>query len=356
MLASRVGAVVGVVAGLQACNDISGPDLDYRKGMEIGSARNSAPFRWQLAGEELTFVSVDGRTAFAYQMTSGVTRQLFQVSSTEIDRVGSEEIRDVQFSTSMGVFFSESRKSFPTGWRGLIRRHTATGATVLTDSGGGLLVARDQDIAAFVVIAGLNARLYVSRRGEEPRLIGSGCQYLISFSPDSSRVLCLAGYPAGLVQFDLNGGSSDQLALPTDGDMYAAAFHWDATGIKVLYSTQHGAIVQYDVTTGSSRVLVTPLAQPHSGPAGLTLSSDGRKAAYWRNYCRSENAYSCAEERDDFYVLDVASGTTTWVAKHGCYHPGVNEPNCYGARISISPTGSAVAYAVTGRLFVLSVR
>jgi hypothetical protein len=342
--------VIGTAVAITGCNDLLGPGSAEGHGKDIGSATSSAQIRWTASGDQVTYVSADGRTAFAYHVRSGVTRPLFTVDAGAID--------DVQFSADGEDFFTTHRYD-PHSGGGIqydIRRHTAAGEQSVIASGWSLLVARGQPAVAVLSPEGL---VFI-RRGENPTVYDVTCARIIAFSPDDAHVLCSAGYLAGFVVVRLEDGAIAPLGLPTSVADYAVEFRWDAGGIHVIFGLDsfNGAFFLYDQVTGSSRAILAAAPAPSHevGPKRLSWSADGTRAAYWRNYCRSENAVSCAEEADYFYVLDLVSGGERRVAVHECPYQGATSPDCNSAQVAISPTGAQIAYAINDRLFLLDVK
>jgi Tol biopolymer transport system component len=122
---------------------------------------------------------------------------------------------------------------------------------------------------------------------------------------------------------------------------------WDAQGIQVLYGDSTAFL--YEQSSGSSRPL-PGVYLPHEGGA-LSWSSDGRKVAYWHDYCAQVAGFlgGCRISQAFLYVLDVATGTATRVAVHtilGVFWQGV----------AVSPTGSMVAYTINRGFYLLEVR
>ena len=106
-----------------------------------------------------------------------------------------------------------------------------------------------------------------------------------------------------------------------------------------------------------------PLQRPDGGPSQVAFPEQGpeylmswsrntRKVAYWNSYCGGLGLswLSCSTNQEFLYVLDLASGTSKRVAVHTL-------AGDFGyPRVAISPTGSTIAYAVNGGLYLLDVK
>jgi dipeptidyl aminopeptidase/acylaminoacyl peptidase len=349
-------SLLWAVIASQGCGiNLSGPGENTSAaeshGREVSIATSYANIRWSRTGDRFTFESPDRRTAVEYQLASGITRDLFSN--------GQFVILDVQQSADGLEFYTRSE-----GGEGgqVIRRHAATGTTVLSDSarsaffveseaqeGSPLLVAPSGAAAAFVIEP--FDQLVLARRGEEPRVIAPGCSGLMAFSPDESRVLCRDGIqPApGLVAVDLTTGAAEPLAIPSEVAAGAKAVHWDAGGFRMVYGGHFSPLSLYEQATNPSRTLVPAFGLfPESGPDGISWSLNGARVAYWTSYCAQSAGLlgGCLINQAFLYVLDVATGRTRRVAVH-----------TGGAmNAAISPTGTTIAYAINGLLYLLDVR
>lgn len=353
----RWSLALGAALGLSGCFelDLSGPGPDRRiaedHGTPLDRASAQGELRWSPAGQEVTFISEDYRSAYARHIQTGVRRQLYASS------IPQEQTYEATFSADGEEWFTLSSGSAGR----VIRRHTTAGSAVITDrgigglarsaaEGRGVLVARRQPIAAFVIS---RDSLILLRRGGEPTLLAAGCNGVVTFSADESRVLCSVGFPPRTFRaFRLDGGAAEPVDLPEEVAFGARDFRWHARGLQVLYmATVNGDLryALYDQTSGSKRLL-TPA---HDYPESLdkvTWSDDGSTIAYWTAYCaQSSGLFSCASLQGILYVLDVATGSMRRVAVHtivGGYGIG---------HAALSPTGSMVAYTVNNQFYLLKI-
>lgn len=309
-------------------------------GRYVASAGGN-PITWSASGEEIAVGSADYRSAFAYHLQSGAVRQLY----------ASEHIYDAALSADGVDWFTTSFQGTAT----MIRRHTSSGSTVLTDrgttgagaglvQGSGVLVAPHQSGAAFIVRPD---SLFFLRRGGGPTLLGSGCTGILTFSPDGSRVLCtVPGWPPSFQVFRLDGGVPEPLMLSPEVTSPRLIW-WGQQGIQVLFGNT--AAFLYDVGSGSSR----PLPGVHLPlvPGTGAWSNHGKKVVYWNDYCAQSAgglfSRECRVNQGLIYVLDTATGTTARIAVHTGSGSG---------QVAISPIGSTVAYTINRGLYLIELK
>ncbi|MGQ0703043.1 MAG: hypothetical protein ACT4PM_07935 [Gemmatimonadales bacterium] len=338
-----MGALVGCGGGLL---DPSGPRPDESfpeiHGRLIGPAAGSGSVkvRWSADGSLVTFVSSDYSAAYAWEVSTGVSRLLYQAPQ-------GGQIFDVQFTSDGEDFYTLSGPGF------FVRRHQTSGETVETYSysgnfspvlGSALLIAPSQPTAAFVA----GGRLYLIRRGAEPVVWGEGCDGLMAFSPDESEVVCVTSpsVPRNLVIFP----GPSMLNLPAEATTWPVSVRWDETGIRILY-WKVGSPVQlrlYQGSTGASATLATLGALEFANYV-FSWVREGTRVAYWTTYCaQTSGLFSCDKVQALLYVLDVESGMVRRVAVHTLERHA-------GRGLALSPDGSTLAYVVGGSLYVLEV-
>jgi hypothetical protein len=296
-------------------------------GTRIASA--SGVLRSSATGR-ITFVH--GDTVLAYD-DPGPVEVLFVVPPGEhLAALSADEVE--WFTTSIGS---------PSGDLAL-RRHTSEGWTELSDNlvvvGRSVAVAPQGSLAAFSVQPD---SLFLVERGTQPVFLGTGCSAGVdSFSPDESRILCRV-HPWGLAIFSVNGGSPELVDLPELYHLQEGVIRWAPQGLQVVYGI-YGIVGLYEQWSGMSQDFGTDVGVPFTfePPSSVTMSSDGRKVAYWRYDCTEFTGFlgSCVTGQHLLHVVDVESGTTTRQAVHS--------GGRIGGAITFSPDGSMLAYLYDG--------
>jgi hypothetical protein len=364
MWTRRAVVIVAVGVGLTGCvhiGDLSAPaqppvpgrDLSVPElhGTDLGLAASDSPnaicttnrLRWTPAGNEVSFITADGHSALAYQVPSGLRRQLYTTNP--------EGINDVQLSSDgQDVYTVTAYAKGWLDWTCTIDRHTADTTTALSSNGknlgqGALLVAPGQAAAAYVESS---YDLFLVRRNESPRQRGTGCNGLVAFSPDESEVLC-----NGFVTVHLDTGTLRPLTLPADVSQHPLAIRWDEGGIGVIYLSGTSRLAVYAQSTGAVREF--PEAPVPVSADLVSWSRDGTMAAYWVPYCAQQlSTGACIIEQEFLYVLDVASGNSKRVAVHTVDPASRSRGD--GSAVAISPTGLTVAYEINGHLYLVDVK
>ncbi|MSR06593.1 MAG: hypothetical protein EXR93_05950 [Gemmatimonadetes bacterium] len=343
----RLSLSVGALLAMQGCADPAGPSpLPEVHGNLIASAGPMA-LTWAPSGRDVAFVSADYRSLLAHTVQTGATRQLWVSTSL------TDQIQDALLPADGAEWFTTSydpRSS--TDLQPVIRRHTATGSTILTKRGYGLrlspadgrgvLLAPGEPLVTFLVKPD---SLFLMRRGSEPTFVGAGCRGLIAFSPDQSQVLCRAQFaPSTFRILRLDRSGSDSLALPSDVAGSSNLFRWDETGLRVVYY-RNGEYWLYGLANGSTHFLA-PASSGHEviAPHSWAWSGDGKAMAYWATgYCPPQGL--C---QSDLFVLDLSTGKANRVAVH--------TDTQGNARVAFSPDGTTVAYYISGTVYLLKVR
>ncbi len=349
-------ALMLVVVPLEACEtvNITGASalqaLPESRGTDLGLA-SSISLAWSPAYDQLLFVSPDYRSALAYTLSVGSTRELATVSGEQVVDVSQSFDGQESFTTAIAISGAYHRTS---------RRHSTAGTTALTSQAlGGLRISRadgsgvlPSPARAFTVFLAEPDSAFVLRRGEPAAFVGTGCIGAVAFSPDESRVLCMTvrnNEAYGILR--LADGVMEPLALPSDIARYARLFRWDGGGIRLLYSA--GLEMRlYNVTTGTSRAfLPVGTFDEFITTRFMSWSSDGRKVAYATLRCAGSRGFNCATSQGVVYVYDVSAGTSAVVAVH-TLSPTYSSVD----QVALSRAGDQVAYVVNGHLFLAPVR
>jgi Tol biopolymer transport system component len=170
----------------------------------------------------------------------------------------------------------------------------------------------------------------------------AGNDWELTYSPAGDRLFFLetSGPP------DFTGAIIDRSTKAVDSHALALGNfpspNWSAAGLRVVsatVSTQPGLQLE-DVATGA----VTPLAwhSPHAGASSAIWSRDGARIITLDSWCTSGDTFNCSAGEDALYVVDVASGAGSLVAR-STSGIGVAE---------LSPDGHRIVYTAGTQLYV----
>lgn len=341
------------IAGSACGADPAGPEIDQpvpnSPGSVIAAASPGAGIHWSPAGDQLGFVS-ESNAGWIYETVSGTTRSVYTAGVGSVNNVHPS-----------GAGFATYIRSSELEARRILRQ--AGGETtslaedgVVWDSplragGKGLELAPNGILALFLTHPN---RLFVSRDGVPPIVIGAGCDGIVAISPDGGRAICAVGLSGELsfVIFHLEVAAVEPLPLPADVQSRVLHVNWGPHGIQLLFGRPFLSepLAVYDWGSGSTQVLVPAAVAPEGGPYFRDWSRDGRRVAYWTSRCvQSGGWFVCARRQWYLHVAEVATGERRRVAVHTV------TSDVLGLPTAISPDGTRVAYIMGTTLHLVEV-
>jgi hypothetical protein len=179
------------------------------------------------------------------------------------------------------------------------------------------------------------------------RLLARGCERVVAFSPDVSRLLCQTG-GGGAGSYSIvelaSGVIQPTLIIPVL-DTRALFVNWNAGGIRVVYETPLG-LALWNVAQQQNTV---NWSIPVRSGIGLDRqngdwSDDGNRIAIWLHEClRTQGLNRCLNGQSLLYVLNPGNGQSSLAAvAHGTEG---------GNAIAFSPDGTRVAYVFEGKIY-----
>jgi hypothetical protein len=204
------------------------------------------------------------------------------------------------------------------------------------------------DVVAFV---GKPDSLFIyTPSNSNHRFVRTGCDQVVSMSPDGAAVICLQRLTRTYVTYNTTTGVvRSDISIPFDVETRAHEIRWDATGVHVLYADA-GRYLLYDEATDArlpvGDVAVAPISL---GLAQTALSPDGSHMAFWHKFCSQKNGDSCVKYQAFLMVYDARLGGSRRAAIH-TLPAGIHT----GTALAFSATGHELYYVVGSDVFMVS--
>ncbi len=354
--ACRVAVLVLICTVAVACkggtDGISGPAsaaskfLPERPGQQLAVgvlSSNITPLRWD-SDDEILYTGLDGASAAvaraelrAIRVGSGIVRV--------IDAAPSRDASYYRFATTR-----DGRHTF--FLLGALYYAVADSARLLVANGiqyvawGGISLLEGTASGKIVFSTAPDSAWIFDAATRTKRLLATGCEQVVTGSPDGRQVLCIGSTSRATSVIDVGTGATSAGSGFAGPEVDYTPLHWGPRGVERIRSGAFYAADIINLATGAALTIIPSTeGQPidftngdFPDPSSFAWSKDGKRIGYRRDLCYSPGFSICERSQSQLYVFDVETKETRLAAV-------INRPV---GSITFSPDGTRLAYLTYG--------
>jgi ribosomal protein L27 len=347
---------VAVAVGLAACTaggitDNTGNALPENRGTQVQMGENvllGSDIVWSADGSEIIFQTDESQPRLMAAPLSGGNARLIDGPRDAYTSIAvSPDGSTVYFAADLQAGRRSSYSVPASGGAAVLVASTSSLVAQIPADGG--LILPSPDGLGFAFTAAPDTLYYSTSAGARTR-IGTGCERVVRFSPDSRRVLCQRGVltAGSYSSADLQTKSIQTLDVVPQAQGTLHNVQWTSGGIRSTILNPVGFDL-WDVSTSQSTLVWTA---PQRGSIAVDTrhggwTAGGDRIAFWLVECLKQRGLSqCDEGQSLLYVVQLASQKSGIVA--------VARGTQAGQAMAFSPDGQQIAYVFDGKIYFQS--
>ena len=346
-----IGTVVAACKG--GTDGISGPAsaasrfLTERPGQQLAVgvlSDNITPLRWD-SDDEIVYAGLDGASAAvaraelrAIRVGSGAVRVVAAAPNRDASYSGFATTRDGRHTFFLlgGALYYAVADSAPLLVANGIPYSNWGGISLLEGTASGNIVFSTAPDSAWIFDAATRTK----------RLLATGCEAVVTGSPDGRQVLCIGSTSRATSIIDVGSGAVSAGSTIAGPEVDDTPLHWGPRGVERIRSSPYAADIINLATGAALTIIPSAERQPidvtnrdRPDPSSFAWSKDGKRIGYRRDLCYSPGLSICERSQSQVYVFDVETKETRLAAVIN----GVLVDN-----ITFSPDGARIAYLAYG--------